>query len=105
MKRTGKRELGAVIAGDDSRVDIETFGSAKIEWFETFIELPNGIPSHDTFGRVFSLIGARRFQDLSADRASGRSSIHMALGQVKTDDHSSEITAIPEPLNTLEVKG
>ena len=57
MERTGKRKLGdiiavaicAVIAGADSRGDIETFGSAKIEWFETFIELPNGMPSRDTF--------------------------------------------------------
>ena len=54
----------AVIAGADSQVDIETFGSAKLEWFETFLKLPNGIPSYDTFGRVFSLIDARNFQDL-----------------------------------------
>ena len=51
----------AVIAGADNPGDIETFGSAKIDRFETFIELPNGIPSHGAFGRVFSLIAARRF--------------------------------------------
>lgn len=35
-------------------VGIETYGKAKEEWLKTFLELPNGIPSHDTFGRVFS---------------------------------------------------
>ena len=54
----------AVIAGADNWVDIETFGNAKIDWFKTFLELPNGIPSHDTFGRVFSIIDARNFQDI-----------------------------------------
>ena len=121
----------AVIAGADNWGDIESFGSAKLDRFETFLELPNVIPSHDTFGRVFSLIDARNFQDLfiewtkrvweaaegqvaaidgktvrrSADKAKGKSPIHMvnewatangvALGQVKTDDRSNDITAIP----------
>ena len=53
--------IRAVIAGADNWVDIETFGNLK---FETFRELPNGIPSHDTFGRVLSLIDARKFQDI-----------------------------------------
>ena len=106
--------------GSDSWVDIETFGSAKIDRFETFLELPNGIPYRDTFGRVFSLIEAWNFQNIfiewtkmvweatqgqiaaidgetvrrSADKANGKSPIHMAsarttangvaLGQVKT---------------------
>ena len=56
--------IRAVIAGADNRGDIETFGSAKIDRFETFLKLPNGIPSHDAFGRVFSLIDARNFQDI-----------------------------------------
>ena len=111
MERTRKHKLGdiiavaicAVIAGADGWVDIETFGNAKIDWFETFLELPNGIPSHDTFGRVFSIIDARNFQDLfiewtkrvweategqvvaidgktvrrSADKTKGKSPIHM----------------------------
>ena len=38
----------------DGWVGIETYGKAKEEWLKTFLELPNGIPSHDTFGRVFS---------------------------------------------------
>ena len=96
--------VGAAIAGADSWGDIESFGNAKIDRFETFLELPNGIPSHDTFGRVFSIIDARSFQDIfvewtkrvweatqgqvaaidgktvrrSADKANGESPIHMA---------------------------
>ena len=62
--------LCAVICGADTWVDIEEFGHAKRAWLETFLELPNGMPSHDTFGRVsarldpeqghrvFSVVGA-----------------------------------------------
>jgi len=46
----------AVICGADGWVAVETFGKARQAWFERFLELPNGIPSHDTFGRVFSLL-------------------------------------------------
>ena len=46
--------LCAVISGADTWVDVEEFGHAKRAWFETFLDLPNGIPSHDTFGRVFA---------------------------------------------------
>src|SRR6266487_332445 len=52
----------AVICGADGWVGIEEFGKAKEDWLSTFLELPNGIPSHDTFGRVFSLIDAQQFQ-------------------------------------------
>ncbi len=41
---------------------MEEFGEAKEPWFRTFLELPNGIPSHDTFRRVFMLIKPREFQ-------------------------------------------
>jgi predicted transposase YbfD/YdcC len=51
-----------VICGAEGWVDIEVFGNSKIHWLATFLELPNGIPSHDTFGRVFSLIDAQQFQ-------------------------------------------
>lgn len=46
--------LCATLAGSDSWADIERFGNARIEWLRTFLRLKNGIPSHDTFGRVFS---------------------------------------------------
>jgi len=52
----------AVICGAAGWVDIENFGKSKIVWLNTFLELPNGIPSHDTFGRVFSLIDPEEFQ-------------------------------------------
>src|SRR5512138_2843869 len=52
----------AVICGAEGWVDIELFGKSKLPWLKTFLELPNGIPSHDTFGRVFSLIDAQQFQ-------------------------------------------
>ena len=52
----------AVICGAEGWVDIELFGKSKLPWLKTFLELPNGIPSHDTFGRVFSRIDAQQFQ-------------------------------------------
>jgi predicted transposase YbfD/YdcC len=54
--------LCAVICGADTWVDVEEFGHAKRAWFETFLELPNGIPSHDTFGRVFARLAPEQFQ-------------------------------------------
>lgn len=52
----------AVICGAEGWVDIANYGHSKIHWLKTFLELPNGIPSHDTFGRVFSKIDAQQFQ-------------------------------------------
>jgi predicted transposase YbfD/YdcC len=52
----------AVICGAEGWVDIELFGKSKLPWLKSFLELPNGIPSHDTFGRVFSRIDAQQFQ-------------------------------------------
>src|SRR5436190_3488675 len=46
--------LCGVIANADSWADIERYGKAKLDFFRRFLELPNGIPSHDTFGRVFA---------------------------------------------------
>jgi len=51
-----------VICGAEGWTDIENFGNSKFAWLKTFLELPNGIPSHDTFGRVFSKIDAEQFQ-------------------------------------------
>jgi predicted transposase YbfD/YdcC len=44
----------AVLSGADGFVARETYGKAKQKWLETFLELPYGIPSHDTFGRIFA---------------------------------------------------
>lgn len=133
--------LCAVICGADSSVEIEEFGKAREDWFRRFLELPNGIPAHDTFGRVFALLDPEQFaacftdwvRSVSAlsegevvaidgktlrgchDRSQGRSALHMVsawasenrmvLGQTRTEAHSNEITAIPELLNVLELKG
>lgn len=52
----------AVICGADTWVEIENYGIAKREWLETFLELPNGIPSHDTFERVFARLRPEQLQ-------------------------------------------
>lgn len=48
--------IAAVISGAESWNDIEAFGRAKHEWLKSFLKLPNGIPSHDTFNRIFSVL-------------------------------------------------
>src|SRR6266446_2145453 len=129
----------AVLAGAESFVDMEDFGSTKQTWFKTFLELPNGIPSHDTFGRVFSLLDPNEFQThfsewmrsavevtnglvIAIDGKTNRrtfgaatKALHLvsafatangvALGQVATNKKSNEITAIPELLKLLDIKG
>ena len=54
--------LLATLAGADSFNDIELFAKSKEPWLRTFLELPNGIPSHDTINRVFSLILPEEFR-------------------------------------------
>jgi predicted transposase YbfD/YdcC len=69
VDRTKKHLLGdilviavcAVIVGADSFPQIETFGKAKHEWLKRFLPLPNGIPSHDTFNRVFGALDRKAF--------------------------------------------
>ena len=93
----------AVICGAEGWSDIELFGRSKQQWLKTFLELPNDIPSHDTFSRVISSIRPddfeRRFQEWtqaiakdtgekviaidgktlrrSFDNANGKAAIHM----------------------------
>ena len=52
----------AVICGADDWVEVAMFGEAKEAWFRTFLELPNGIPSHDTFTRVFARLDPEAFR-------------------------------------------
>jgi predicted transposase YbfD/YdcC len=52
----------AVICGADGWVDVAQFGRSKQAWLATFLALPNGIPSHDTFGRVFARLNPEQFQ-------------------------------------------
>ena len=44
------------ICGADTWIEIQEFACSKYDWLKTFLELPNGVPSHDTFGRVFALL-------------------------------------------------
>ncbi|HBY92532.1 MAG TPA: ISAs1 family transposase [Chloroflexi bacterium] len=148
------------ICGADDWVSIEAFGNAKREWLAEFLELSNGIPSHDTFGRVFSRLDPEQFQSCflswvqavfvpyggypyetislggtprgevtdgqviavdgkqvrgSYDHAAGKGAIQMVsawatenqlvLGQVKVDEKSNEIPAIPALLKLLDISG
>ena len=52
----------AAICGADNWVEVEEYGKAKEAWLRRFLELRHGIPSHDTFGRVFRLIDPHEFQ-------------------------------------------
>lgn len=55
--------LCAVISGADTFEGMESYGKAKQAWLRTFLELPHGIPSHDTFNRVFARLNAKKFQE------------------------------------------
>ena len=54
--------LCAVICGADGWAEVEVFGRSKLAWFKTFLDLPGGIPSHDTFGRVFARLDPDAFE-------------------------------------------
>ena len=54
--------ITAVICGADGWTQVAAFGKAKEAWFRQFLQLPNGIPSHDTFGRVFSVLSPEVFE-------------------------------------------
>ncbi len=130
-----------VICGGEDYAAMEDFGKAKEKWLRTFLELPSGIPSHDTFWRVFGALDPEQFQHCflewmqavstmskgeiiavdgkklrrSHDKSEGKAAIHMVsawattnrlvLGQVKVDEKSNEITAIPELLRRLDING
>jgi DDE_Tnp_1-associated len=53
----------AVVCGAGTWVEIEIYGKAKEKWLRKFLKLPNGIPSHDTFGRVFAAVNPEEFQE------------------------------------------
>jgi predicted transposase YbfD/YdcC len=71
MNRTKKHSLGdilaiaiaAIICGADGWTQVAEFGRCKRKWFVTFLDLPNGIPSHDTFGRVFAALNPAAFEE------------------------------------------
>jgi predicted transposase YbfD/YdcC len=53
----------AVLSGAEGWDEVEVFGETRERWLKQYLELPNGIPSTDTFRRVFSLLDARVFQE------------------------------------------
>jgi hypothetical protein len=53
----------AALSAADDWVSIAQYGKAKQDWFAKFLSLPNGIPSHDTFNRVFSKIDPEQFMN------------------------------------------
>ena len=61
------------ICGADTWIEICEFANAKIDWLKTFLKLPNDIPSHDTFGRIFSLINPKTFEKCFIDWVSSLS--------------------------------
>lgn len=132
--------LSAVLSGVNHLTEIEKFGQAKIEWLRKFLPYENGIPSHDTIGRVLGLVEPDALERMfllwmesaasvvkgviavdgktlrgAIERGNRRSFVHMVsafasanevvLGQVKTNEKSNEITAIPRLLETLHLKG
>ena len=149
IERTKKHQLFdivviticAVIADADTWVEVADFGRDREPWLRTFLDLPNGIPSHDTFGRVFRHLDPQQWQTCflswiqavnqvtggqiipidgktlrrSQDKTLGKKAIHMVsawasenrlvLGQVKVDEKSNEITAIPALLEMLTLAG
>jgi predicted transposase YbfD/YdcC len=130
--------LGTLSSVDDWE-GIEEFAKDQEAWLRTFLELPHGIPSHDTFNRVFRLLDPGAFTEaflgwvkgvrdkvpgdvvaidgktLRSSMAEGKPALHvvsawstanhLVLGQRSVDVKSNEITAIPELLKVLELKG
>ena len=133
--------LLATIGGAQGWEDIEVYGESHQQWLSSFLALPYGVPSSDTYRRLFERISPTALEqsfkswlkslvsDLGAqvipidgktlkgsyDRKKGQSSLQMVsawasenrlfLGQVKVEDKSNEITAIPSLLDLLELRG
>lgn len=131
--------LCAVTSGAEDWVDVALWGREKLDWLRRFLPFDNGMASHDTFSRVFSLIDAQQFEGCFAawmrllcpslqghavhiDGKSVRGShdgdqpmTHLVsawdsahgvtLGQIRCAGKSNEITAIPQLLQVLDVRG
>jgi predicted transposase YbfD/YdcC len=131
----------ATICGAEHWTEMEEFGEEKQEWFATFLSLENGIPSHDTFQRVFILLDNIELKKVfiewvsevvsvsggvlvnidgknlcgSREPVKGKRALNMVsawvseqsmvMGQLKCEEKSNEITAIPELLKILDLEG
>ena len=91
----------AVICGADTWVDMEMYGQSKYEWLKQFLELPNGIPSHDTFSRVFSRLDPKAFQNCFLNWVKSISKIGVRLqNNVKIEEDAlSKETATTQSTN------
>lgn len=128
------------IAGCDGFVEMEEYGNAKEDWLRQYLELPNGIPSHDTMERAFRAIHPHAFAHCftewvketfklsdellihidgkssrrSGDKLTGRKMLHLvsafagthhlSLAQVKVNEKTNEIKAIPDILELLDIE-
>lgn len=137
----------AIIAGAEGPSDIKLWATLNESWLRTLVELPNGVPSKDTFRRVLGRIDPQVFQEcfmnwlkehcgktMKEAKKNGRtiaidgktmrrsgeplhdvaplhivsawcSELRMTLGQIATEEKSNEITAIPELLDQIDIKG
>jgi predicted transposase YbfD/YdcC len=131
----------AVISGAEGWEDIEEYGEANAAWLGDLLDLPHGIPGHDTFRRVLSQLDPEELTQCfiawtqalseasggeivsidgktlrhSFDQATATAAIHMVsawasanrlvLGQLKVEEKSNEITAIPKLLHLLDLHG
>src|SRR3954471_11987155 len=131
----------SVACGADDWCDMATFARVRLDWLKTFLALPGGAPSHDTFRRVFGLLDRNQFaahlfrwtqalheatggkliaidgktQRRTFSTRSGVGALHLVtawaseygltLAQVACEEKSNEITAIPELLKLLDLKG
>ena len=129
----------ATICGADDWDAVEAFAKGHEAWLKTFLALPNGLPSHDTYNRVFQMLDPQTFSEaflawvrairekvpgdivaldgktLRSALAEGKPALHMVsawseanemvLGQRAVDEKSNEITAIPELVKILDLKG
>ena len=133
----------AVISGCECWTEIEDYACAKEDWLKNFLSLKGGIPSHETFRRIFCILDYESFQRIftswthevkktlgikkdqicidgktlrgSFNKSKLVKALHMvnawstsasmSLAQVATDEKSNEITAIPQLLDLLDLKG
>ena len=130
--------LCTLLARGEGFTDMESYGHARVQWFKSFLELPNGIPSHDTINRVFAALDPHAFLEcftqwvqglcpklsdevVAIDGKALRRAVNegdsipyivsawatqsgLVLGQVKVEEKSNEITAVPKLLDALVLK-
>jgi predicted transposase YbfD/YdcC len=90
--------LCAVISGVESWRGVEDFGEDRLEWLQKFLPFKNGIPSHQTIGRVMSLLKPETVTKAFVEF------MKILLPNSKVDSKTNEITAVPKLLDMIEVK-